>query len=105
MSTVVNLRSILDANKLSSANFMDWIRNLRIVLKGERITYVLDIPLLVSPTVDASDEDHMEYQNHLDDNVISICIMLASTLLELQKQHEAMIAHAIVLHLKVLFHE
>ena len=61
MSTAMNLRSILDANKLSSANFMDWIRNLRIVLKPERITYVLDSPLLVSPAVDAYDEDQKAY--------------------------------------------
>ena len=71
MSSTVNLRSILDANKLTSANFMDWLRNLRIVLKAERIAYVLDGPLLESHAVDASDKDQNAYQKHLDYNVTS----------------------------------
>ena len=83
---------------------MDWVRNLRIVLKAEIITYVLDDPLSESPTIDVSNEDHKAYQKHLDDNVIATCIMLASMSPELQK-HVAMIAHAIVIHLKELFHE
>ena len=78
MSSTVNLRSILDTNKLTDANFMDWLRNLRIVLKVERIAYVLDGPLLESLAVDAFDEGQNAYQNHLEDNVIGTCIMLAS---------------------------
>ena len=61
MSTTVNLRSILDANKLTGANFMDWLRNLRIVLKTERIAYVHDCPLLESLVVDAYDGDQNAY--------------------------------------------
>ena len=71
----------------------------------ERIAYVLDGPLPESPVVDASDEDQNTYQKHLDYNVIVACIMLASMSLELQKQHEAMTAHAIIVYLKELFHE
>ena len=78
MSTIVNLRSILDANKLTGTNFMDWLRNLRIVLRVEKITYVLDAPLLVSPSVDASVEDQIAYQKHPDDSIIVACIILAS---------------------------
>ena len=105
MSTIVNLRSILDANKLTGTNFMDWVKNLRIVLRTEKIAYVLDTPLPVSPSVDASIEDQIAYQKHLDDSIIAACIMLASMSLGLQKQHEAMTAYDIVAHLKELFHE
>ena len=105
MSTIVNLKSILDANKLTGTNFMDWLRNLRIVLKAEKIAYVLDAPLLVSPSVDASVEDQRPYQKHLDDSIIIACIMLASMSTGLQKQDEAMTAYDIVAHLKELFHE
>ena len=105
MSTIVNLRSILDANKLTRTNFMDWLRNLRIVLRAEKITYVLDAPLLVPPSVDASVGDHIAYQKHLDDSIITACIMLTSMSPGIQKQHEAMIAYDIVTHLKELFHE
>ena len=77
MSTIVNLRSILEANKLTGTNFMDWLRNLRIVLKAEKIAYVLDAPLLMSPSVDAYVGDRIAYQKHLDDSIIAACIMLA----------------------------
>ena len=93
MLTIVNLRSILDANKLTGTNFMDWLRNLRIVLNAEKIAYVLDAPLPVSPSVDAFVGDQIAYQKHLDDSIIAACIMLASMSPGLQKQHEAMTAY------------
>ena len=105
MSTFVNLRSILDANKLTETNFMDWLRNLRIILKAEKIAYVLDAPLLVSPSVDAYVGDQITYKQHLDDTIITACIMLASMSPGLQKQHEAMTPYDVVAHLKELFHE
>ena len=40
----LSLRSILDKDRLNFNNFMDWYRNLRIVLKQERKLYVLDEP-------------------------------------------------------------
>ena len=83
MLTNVNLRSIIDDNKLIGGNFMDWLRNLRNVLKVKRIAYILDGPLPKSPAVDAFDEDHKVYRKHLDDNMIAACIMLASMSLEL----------------------
>ena len=101
----MNLRSTLDANKLIDANFMNYLRNLRIVLNVERIAYVLNGPHLVSCVVNASDEDHKAYQKHLDGNVMATCIMLASMSPELQKQHEAMTTNSIVLNLRDMFHE
>ena len=69
---------------------MDWLRNLRIVLKAKKIAYVLDAPLLESSFIDASVEDQIAYQKHLDDSMIATCIMLALMSPKLQKQHEAM---------------
>ena len=84
---------------------MDWLRNLRIVLRAEKISYVLDAPLPVSPSVDAYIGDQIAYQKQLDDSIIAACIMLASMSPGLQKQHEAMTSYDIVAHLKELFHE
>ena len=84
---------------------MDWLRNLRIFLKAEKIAYVLDAPVPVCPSVDAFVGDQIAYQKHLDDSIIAACIMLASMSLGLQKQHEAMTAYDIIAHLKELFHE
>ena len=39
-----NLRSILEKEKLNGTNFIDWYRNLRIVLKQEKKEYVLEVP-------------------------------------------------------------
>ena len=42
------------------------------------IAYVLNIPLPESLVFDASIEDQISYQKHMDDNVIAAYIMLAS---------------------------
>jgi len=38
----LSLRSVLQKDKLSGTNFLDWYRNLRIVLKHEKKIYVLE---------------------------------------------------------------
>ena len=53
MSTNVNMQSIMDANILTWPNFLDWLKNLRIVLKNERLAYVIVEPLLESPAANA----------------------------------------------------
>ena len=49
----INLRSLLEANKLTGANYIDWLRNLKIVLRSEKLGYVLKnpyhLPLLGMP--------------------------------------------------------
>ena len=84
---------------------MDWVRNLRIVLKAERIAHVLDVPLLESSFFYAYVEDQIAYQKHLDDSMIVACIMLASMSPELPKQRDAMTTYDIVVHQKELFHD
>ena len=61
----------MDANKLTSPNFLDWLKNFRIVLKGERITHVLDSLLSLSLVIDASIEDQKAYQEHLGDSELA----------------------------------
>ena len=39
-----NFRSILEKEKLNGTNFIDWYRNLRIVLKQEKKEYALVLP-------------------------------------------------------------
>ena len=41
-TSTFTLRSVLEKEKLNGTNFLDWSRNLRIVLKQERKMYVLD---------------------------------------------------------------
>ena len=51
------LRSILEKEKLNGNNFLDWSRNLRIVLKHERKLDVLETPIPDEPALNASAED------------------------------------------------
>ena len=78
MSTNVNSQSIMDANKLTEPNFLDWLKNLRIVLKMERLAYILIKPLPQSPTVDASETVQRAYQKRLADSVRTGLIILIS---------------------------
>ncbi|KAD3639942.1 hypothetical protein E3N88_29165 [Mikania micrantha] len=54
----LSLRTILEKECLNNGNFMDWYRNLRIVLKQEKKSYVLDDPIPDQP-----DEDNVEAFN------------------------------------------
>ncbi|XP_074343045.1 uncharacterized protein LOC141680834 [Apium graveolens] len=100
MSSALSLRSILDANKLTGPNFADWLRNLRIVLKSEKMGYVLNSQLPKAPDDDATCQEHQEYHNWIDEANVAQCIMLASMNPELQKQHEHMDAYTILVHLQ-----
>ena len=105
MTQSINLRSILEANKLTGANYIDWLRNLKIVLRSEKLAYVMDKPVPPSPARNASTAEHEAYLKHAEDMEVACCIMLASMTPELQKQHEHMDAPTILLHLKELFEE
>ena len=49
----MNLRSILESNKLIRPNFFDWSRNTKIVLRSKKILNVLDEAALELPLSDA----------------------------------------------------
>ena len=51
----LSLRSILDKDRLNYNNFMDWYRNLRIVLKQEKKYYILEDPIPDEPDVNDLD--------------------------------------------------
>ncbi|XP_017980986.1 PREDICTED: uncharacterized protein LOC108663015 [Theobroma cacao] len=103
MANNLSLRSILDANKLTSPNFLDWFRNLKIVLKQEKKSYVLDTSIPPVHIADANAEDKETYQRHKDDDDQAACVMLANVTLELQKQHERIDVQSMILHLRELF--
>ena len=42
MTTQFNIRSLLEANKLVGSNYTDWLRNLRLVLRSEKLEYILE---------------------------------------------------------------
>ncbi|KAA3450189.1 polyprotein [Gossypium australe] len=90
-------------DKLNGLNFLDWFRNLRIVLKQEWKLYVIEQPLPNEPPANASRTDRDAYKKYLDDMIDVGCLMLATMNLELQKQHEDMVAYDMIEHLKELY--
>ncbi|KAL8149203.1 hypothetical protein AgCh_006275 [Apium graveolens] len=62
ISSALSLWSILDAHKLNGPNFADWLRNLRIVLRVEKLEYALDSPKPTEPASDAHNDEHVMYR-------------------------------------------
>lgn len=98
-----SLRSVLEKDKLNGIIFLDWHKNLRIVLKKEDKLYVLDAPMSAKPPVAAPRAERDAYRKHHDDALDMSCFMLATMKSELQKQHEDMDAYEMIAHLKNLF--
>ncbi|XP_017979882.1 PREDICTED: RNA-directed DNA polymerase homolog, partial [Theobroma cacao] len=74
MANNLSLRSILDATKLTGPNFLDWFRNLKIVLKQEKKYYVLDTPIPPVPVADASVEGAPVLFVKKKDGTLRLCI-------------------------------
>ena len=72
----MSLRSILEKDKLNGTNFLDWYRNLRIVLRQERKEYILDQPIPEEPAANAPRAQKDAYNKHLNDSVDVTCLML-----------------------------
>ena len=99
----MNLRNILFDNKLTGSNFMDCVQNLRIILRQEKLLYVLENPIPSEPAPDDDVAVKDAYQKHSDDYESVCCLMLASMSPDLQKQHEDMNAFTMLNHLKALY--
>ena len=71
-------------------------------LTFEKIAYVLE-EIILEPSKGALEEDVLQYKKYYDDSTLVECYILASMSLELQRQHENMGAHEMLLHLRKLF--
>ena len=98
------LKSILEKDKLNNSNFVDWYRNLKIVLRAENKLYVLEEQIPEEPTT-ATGNARRAYDKHLDDSVKVSCLMLASMIPELQKSLEHMLAFEMIRHLLEMFQQ
>ena len=99
----LSLQSILENDKLNGTNFLNWYRNLRIVLKQERKEHVLDQPVPDEPAANAPKAQKDAYSKHVNESVDVTCLMLGSMESELQKQLMEMEAYAMIGHLKEMF--
>ncbi len=99
----VNLRSLLDNNKLVGNNFISWRRNIRIILRAERIGFTVEQPF-PQPLPDNATLDQLnEREQHVRCYEQAQCIMLGSIVDDLQKQCENMNSYDMMQHLQTLF--
>ena len=105
MAFLLSLCSILDTNKLTGTNYVDWLRNLKIVLSQEKLSYILDTPDIELVGEDVTEEEKATYRMWQNDSLTVKCIILASMINELQRQHDSMDTHSILLNLKELYGE
>ncbi|VFQ78776.1 unnamed protein product [Cuscuta campestris] len=62
-----NLRYILENNKLSGTNFLDWEMNLRIVLNCERKLYILETDPPKTPDANARASELTSFKKYEND--------------------------------------
>ncbi|KAL4334104.1 hypothetical protein GQ457_07G005310 [Hibiscus cannabinus] len=100
---MISLRSLLEKEKLNGINFLDWFKNFRIVLKPERKEYAIEelVPNDIGANAPRADKD--KFKKYMDDMVDFGSLMLATMTLELQKQHEDMVAYAMIQNLKEIY--
>ncbi|WZZ87648.1 hypothetical protein YC2023_116227 [Brassica napus] len=70
------------------SNFLEWYRNLRIVLKQEKKDYVLENVLPEKPKTNVQHTERNAYDKHVSDRVDVCCLMLATMNSYLQRQYE-----------------
>ncbi|GJR87326.1 hypothetical protein Tco_0211337 [Tanacetum coccineum] len=96
-----SIRSILDKEKLNGSNFLDWYRNLRIVLTNEQKLHRLEETLPASATIVVRNA----YTCRVSEQQEVACLMLVSMNPEIQKNLEDRIAFEILQEPKTMFQQ
>ena len=105
MASFSLLVTILNQNKLTGSNYVDWKRNLDIVLTAKEHKYVLTQPCPSFPSLDAPKEKQ-RYDCWHKSNEMAKCYILASISNVLQHQmQDVELASDIMLSLKEMFGE
>ena len=103
-NTILPLATILNQNKLMESNFIDWKRTLDIVLTISGCRYVITIPSLPEPELDAPQFKKDLYTKWNKDNEMARCFIQASMSTVLQHQHQSYkSAYDIISNLKEMF--
>ena len=99
----LSLRSLLEKEKLTGPNFLDWYRNLRIVLKHEKKSHAIENPLPEPPAATAANSVRVAYNKQKDEQEEVALLMLATMSSELQKCMETRNAFDMLTELKDMF--
>ena len=86
----LNFNAFLEKAKLKDdgSNYMDWVRNLRIIIIAAQKNYVLEAPLGARPAAGATADVVNVWQGKSDDYSIVQCVMLYGLESGLQRHFE-----------------
>jgi hypothetical protein len=102
-NSVFNLRSVLEKEKLNGTNFIDWYRNLRIVLRQEKKEYVLEQAYPDDLPNNENAAERRSYEKRCNDSLDVSCLMLATMSPDLQKEYEHADAYTMIEGLRGMF--
>ena len=98
------LAVILKEHKLEGPNYVDWKRNLDIVLTAEEYKFVLYEPCLELPAEAATEQQLQDHKKWVKADEMARCYILASMSSVLQHQHQnTCTAYEIMYSLKEMF--
>ena len=104
MASFSQVIAIINKNKLTGSNYVDWKRNLDIVLTAEEHKFMLYEPCPNFPSLDAPHEEKQHYDHWKKSNEIAKFYILASISNVLQYQmQDVELASDIMLTLKEMF--
>jgi hypothetical protein len=95
-TSTFNLRSLLEREKLNGANFVNWYRNQRIILRQEKTEYVLSELYPEDLPASSSVVDRRAHEKQCDDALNVSCLMLATMSPNLQKQYQHVDAYTMI---------
>ncbi|GJW06658.1 retrotransposon protein, putative, ty1-copia subclass [Tanacetum coccineum] len=96
---------ILENEKLNGSNFLDWYRNLRIVLKNKQKLHHLDEALPEAPPATTTADVRNAYTRMVVEQQEVVCLMLVSMTPGIQKNLEDRTAFEILQELKTMFQQ
>ena len=99
------LVAILNQNKLIGSNYVDWKRNLDIVLTAKEHKYVLSQPCPNFPSLDAPPEKKQRYDHWQKSNEMAKYYILASISILHHQMQDVELVSDIMLSLKEMFGE
>ena len=98
------LSVILKENKFVGTNYIEWKRNLNLVLTAEDCNFVLTEECPHAPDSISEPEEDAAYHKWCKADKMARCYILASMSNVLQQQHERMLtAYDIMMNLKEMF--
>nr|GEW47299.1 zinc finger, CCHC-type [Tanacetum cinerariifolium] len=100
-----SIKSILDKEKLNGSNFLDWYRNLRIVLRNEQKLHHLKEALPKAPPTITTVVVRNAYIRKVSEQQEVASLMLVSMTPEIQKNLEDHTAFEILQELKTIFQQ